>query len=217
MTTANDSVLVAPAAPSGAATIATHLLGGKEHQAVVIVEADGHLAGSKPVYCYEIAEQVHVAAATAVHWDLFNAHASLVVRVHGIYQRPSIITAVTGVAFAWTLERTTAVGTGGTPQTAILPDTAQTALDAAITCRTKPSGGATPSTTLRSYSIHGEETNAATIMLHMMMAGGVANLVPPKVCESGGYALRPGQGMSCTQRTNSVAGNTGWGICFTVE
>jgi hypothetical protein len=169
-------------------------------------------------YVYNIPSQVHVAAANTVHWDMFNADATLVVRVMGIYQLPNIVTAVTGVAFDWLLERTTAVGTGGTTITAWLPDTTQTALDADITCRSKPTGGATQSTDLRNYTIHSEETNAATQMMHMMMSGGVANLVPKMLMDSGtGIVLRQNQGIRCVQVTNSNAGNTGWCICFTVE
>ena len=169
MTQANDSILVTP---GSGATVATHLLNSKEHQAIVQVDPTGHVLGSKLVYLYEIAEQVHVAAANTIHWDLFNADAALLVRLLGIHQRPSITTVVTGVAFAWQLIRTTSVGTGGAAQTAWLPDLSQTALDADITCRSKPTGGATSGVVLRNYSISSEETNAATQMLNAMMIGG---------------------------------------------
>lgn len=216
MTVANDSILVTP---GSGATVATHSISSKEYQAVVLANGmTGTIEGTELCYWYEIANQVHVAAASTIHWDLFNAHASLVVRVLGIYQKPDINTAVTGVATNWSLERTSAVGTGGTAQTVRLADLSQTALDAAITCRSKPSGGATSGAALRTYTIHSEETNAATQMFHMMAIGGIANLIPPmladKMC---GLVLRQNQGVKCTQTTNSAAGNTGWCICFTVE
>jgi hypothetical protein len=216
MTTANDSILVTPGT---GATVATHLLSSKEYQAVVLANGmTGHIAGTELCYWYDLAEQVHVAAASTVHWDLFNADAALLVRVLGIYQRPSIITAVTGVATNWSLDRTTAVGTGGSAQTARLADLSQTALSASITCRSKPTGGATSGAALRTYTIHSEETNAASQMMHMMMAGGVANILPPMLaCKEHGLVLRNGQGVKCTQTTNSAAGNTGWCLCFTVE
>jgi hypothetical protein len=180
----------------------------------------GHIAGSRPIYFWHIASQVHVAVANTVHWDFFNADASLVVRVQSIQQLPNITTAVTGVAFDWSLIRTTSVGTGGSALTAVLADTAQTALDADITCRTKPTGGAASGVTIRTYTIHSEETNAATQMMHMMMAGGVADLVPLTLRpeHSGeGFVLRQNEGIKCVQVTNSNAGNTGWLIAFTVE
>ena len=215
MTLANDSILVTP---GSGATVATHTISSKEHQIMMAADPDGHIIGSKLVYVYNIVEQVHVAAATTIHWDLFNAHASLIVRVLAIRQLPSIITAVSGVAFAWNLYRTTDVGSGGSAQTVILPDTTQTALDAAITCRSKPTSGATSGALLKSYSVHSEETNAGAQMLHMMMMAGVGNLVPRAVEENRtGIVLRQNQGIKCVQATNAATGNTGWFIEFTVE
>lgn len=213
---ANDSITVTP---GSGATVATQMISSKEYQAVVLANGStGMIAGTELCYFYEIAEQVHVAAASTIHWDLFNAHASLVVRVLGIYQKPGIVTAVTGVATNWRLDRTTAVGTGGTAQTVRLADLSQTALDAAITCRSKPTGGATSGVALRTYTINSEETNAATQWFHMAAIGGLANLVPPMMADHDcGLVLRQNQGVKCTQTTNSAAGNTGWCLCFTVE
>jgi hypothetical protein len=193
------------------------MINSKEHQAMVLVDAAGHVLGTLPNYFFNIVSQVHVAVANTVHWDLFNADSTLVVRVTSIRQLPNIQTAVTGVVFDWLLERTTAVGTGGTAQTAWLADTAQTALDADITCRSKPTGGATQSIDLFNYSIHSEETNQATIDL--ATKGGL-ELVPPALSPlvgGPGIVLRANQGLRCVQITNSAAGNTGWLIGFSVE
>lgn len=214
MSLAGDSILVTPGA---GATVATETVSGKEHQVVMLAEPTGHLIGSKPVYVINIPEQVHVAAANTVHWDLFNADPALIVRVHSIRQRPSIVTAVTGVAFAWLLERTTAVGTGGTALTPWLPDTSQAALDADITARSKPTGGATQDTDLVNYQLHGEETNTGTMIVTSL--GGLEVLPEPLLPKYGGpgVVLRQNQGIRCLQVTNSAAGNTGWLIAFTVE
>lgn len=217
MSLAGDSILVTP---GSGATVATEMVNSKEHQVIIPAAANGHLIGSRPIYFFTIANQVHVAAASTIHWDLFNADAALIVRVISILQLPDITTAVTGVATNWTFQRTTAVGTGGTTQTAWLPDTGQTALDADITCRSKPTGGATAGTQLRAYTVHSEETNAATQMLHMMMLGGVADIIPAPLRIKGyeqGIRLGQNQGLSITQTTNSSAGNTAWQIAFTVE
>lgn len=215
MTLANDSILVTPGT---GATVATHLVSSKEYQAVVVAGSDGHVLGSKPVYFYHIASQVHVAVANTVHWDMFNADAALLVRVVSIRQKPNIVTAVTGIAFSWKLARTTAVGTGGSAQTAWLPDTSQTALDADITCRSKPTGGATEGTILNTYDLHSEETNAGTMVIASM--GGL-ELVPQSLMDpvdgKPGILLRQNQGLRCVQITSSAAGNTGWLIAFTVE
>ena len=214
MTLAGDSITVTP---GSGATVATHTVSAKEHSVVMVADVDGHIRGSKNAYVYNIAEQVHVAAASTIHWDLFNADATLLVRVLSICQKPSIVTAVTGVATTFTFQRTSAVGTGGVGQTAWLADTSQTALDADITCRSKPTGGATPGTALETFVIHSEETNAGTIAV--ATAGG-RELVPPILqppFAERGILLRQNQGLSVTQTTNSSAGNTGWQIVFTVE
>lgn len=214
MTQANDSILVTP---GSGATVATHLVNSKEHQLVMVADYSGHLLGTKPRYVAMLPSQVHVASANTVHWDLFNADAALVVRVLSILQIPNITTAVTGVVFDWLLERTTAVGTGGTTITPWLVDLSDTALDADITCRSKPTGGATQSTDLRNYSISSEETNAGTINIASL--GGLELVPAPLLPQNDGYGivLRQNQGLRCVQVTNSAAGNTGWLITFTVE
>lgn len=214
MPQANDSILVTP---GSGATVATHLIDSKEYQAVVIADENGQIWGSRDTYHFLLPSQVHVAASNTVHWDLFNADAALKVRVISILQIPNITTAVTGIVFDWLLERTTSVGTGGTALTAWLPDLSQTALDADITCRSKPSGGAAQGVDLRNYSLSSEETNAATIQI---ASQGGLELTPqalrPPASENG-LLLRQDQGIRCVQVTNSNAGNTGWLIGFTVE
>jgi hypothetical protein len=214
MALAGDSIVVTPGT---GATVATHTVSDKEHQVVIPADEFGHLYGSRDTYFYNIVSQVHVATANTVHWDLFNADAALIVRVISIKQLPNITTAVTGVVFDWKLARTTAVGTGGTAQTAWLPDTGQTALDADVTCRSKPTGGATEGTILFNYSISSEETNTGTIQIAAM--GGmelVPEMLRPPRSEHG-IRLGQNQGLRVVQITSSAAGNTGWLIAFTVE
>lgn len=218
MAQANDSILVTP---GSGATVATHLANSKEHQVMCIADEDGHILGSKNTYVFSIPSQVHVAAANTIHWDLFNADAALLVRVVSIKQIPNIVTAVTGVAFDWQLFRTSAVGTGGTAQTAWLPDLSQTALDADITCRSKPTGGATTSgSSIKNYPLHSEETNAGTIIIASLGGLELVNQSLNGSLDGGakhGILLRQNQGLKCVQVTNSAAGNTGWEITITVE
>lgn len=215
MTVANDSILVTPGT---GATVATHTVNSKEHQVVMVANEEGHILGlTGDAYVYNIQSQVHVNATNTVHWDFFNGHASALVSIASIRQIPNVTTAVTGVVFDWKLARTTAVGTGGASQTVWLPDTAQTALDSTITCRSKPTGGATEGVILRNYSINSEETNTSTIDL--ATKGGLELIPDPLLVNSGrsGILLRPGEGLRCVQITSSAAGNTGWLIVFTVN
>lgn len=212
MTKPNSSVLTGTVT-----TIASHTLDGKEVQSMLLLGPDGHIKGSRLGYFFNIPSQVHVAGANTVHWDLFNAHASLLVRVRSIVQIPNITTAVTGVVFDWKLARTTAVGAGGVAQTPWLPDLSQTALDAAITCRSKPTSGATEGAILRNYSLSSEETNAGTIMVASL--GGL-ELVPAQLRDpisEHGILLRQNEGLRCVQINSSAAGNSGWLVGFTVE
>jgi len=209
-----DTSITIPDAPAGQehglVTYASKVFPG-----AVLLNPSGHIKDSTPLYGINIPSQVHVAAANTVHWDLFNADAALVARVLSIRQIPNITTAVTGIVFDWLLERTTAAGTGGTTLTPWETDTAGTDLDADITARSKPTGGATQSTDLRNYSISSEETNAGTIMIASL--GGL-EVMPDYLSDSArGIVLRQNQGIRCVQVNSSAAGNTGWNILFTVE
>lgn len=211
----NDSVAITPGV---GATIATHLAQSKEFQAVMLAEPDGHLVDSKAMYFANIASQVNVAGANTVHWDLFNADASLIVRVFSIIHVPDMVTAVaTGVPFSWKLARTTSVGTGGTAVTPWAYDTSTgvvPTLDADITMRAKPTGGAAEGTILRNYQVHGEETNTGTIVAASL--GGL-ELIPPMLQRRGGIVLRQNEGLRGVQITSSDLGNSGFFIGFTVE
>jgi hypothetical protein len=165
------------------------------------------------LFFFNIDSQVHVAGANTIHWDLFNADPGKIVRVRSIRQKPNIVTAVTGVAFSWKLARTTAVGTGGTAQTSWREDTNLPTLDTDITCRSKPSGGATEGVIINNYTIHSEETNAGTQVIASL--GGLELL--PAALQDTGIILRQNEGLRCVQITSSAEGNTGWQIAFSVD
>ena len=61
------------ATATGGDLIATFAETSKEHQVVMVAGTDGHIVGSRLLYVFQVANQVHVAAASTVHWDLFNA------------------------------------------------------------------------------------------------------------------------------------------------
>jgi hypothetical protein len=216
MTLAPDSI---PVTPGSGESVATREVASKNHQLVMQADYSGHILGSKPVYHYFIANQVYVASASNPAWDMFNADATAIVRVLSIRFIPDIVTAVTGVAVTWLLERSTAVGTGGTAQTAWLANSADAALDSDITCRSKPSGGATAGTDLRSWGENSDETTAARITAAV---NGGMELVPPLLDGTGdlrgtGIVLRQNEGIRLTQVTSTVQGNAAHLIGFTVE
>lgn len=195
--------------------VATHLAASKEHQVLMLADPTGHLLHSKDRWLVNIPSQVFVASANTVHWDLFNADATTIVRVCHVIHVPDMVTAVaTGVATSWKLARTTAVGTGGSIVTPVAVDTTQAALSASITCRSKPTGGATEGDILRNYQQHGEETNTGTIIAAAL--GGI-ELIPQCVRDAGGIVLRQNQGLRAVQITSTALGNAGFFLGFTVE
>lgn len=164
------------------------------------------------MYFYITTSLAHVAAAATPFWDMFNADASVIVRVLLIWHIINLETTQTGMGFEWNIRRTTTVGTGGSVLTAWLADTTDTALDADITSRAKPTGGATPGTQLVQYYNNSEESIGAQQIY--------PNLVPPILLPPfgrKGIVLRQNQGLLITQNTNSSAGNSAFLIGFTVD
>lgn len=207
MTLANDSVLVTP---GSGATIATHTVGSKEHQAVVLADpVTGHLVGSLDDWFAWFAPATNAANRSVA--DLFNADASVVVRVRGVWVIPTV-TAITGVNLEFILNRTSAVGTGGTGVTPRPLDKNAAALDADITARAGATGGATLDVELfRQYHFN-EETNAGLMLMQHQ------NLLPSSIGNRvAEVVLRQNQGLQVKQGGAGTVGLTGALFYFTVE
>jgi len=219
MTLANDSIIVSPGV---GATVATHLLSGKEHQAVVLAGPDGHIIGSTEKYKLFQQPRVTTAAATDF-FDLFNAVGSgKKVRVWGIYPILQVTAANALFAFHFIALVTSAVGTGGTahtyksatvPLTAGSVDitpfvTANAALPVQITARSLPTGGATVAYHMFDFFLFMEELNNHQLMQYQ-------NLVPILgTREADSLDLVEGEGMKIRQITATAS--TGASIGFLV-
>lgn len=206
MALANDSVTVTPGA---GATIATHLAGSKEHQVVVMAEADGHIVNSKEDWFVWFPPATNAASRSV--GDLFNADATVVVRVRGVWLIPTV-TAITGANIAFDLNKTSAVGTGGTALTPRPLDSTFAALDSDITARAGATGGATLAhLLLTQYHFH-EETNASTALVQHQ------NLLPSSIGNRvAEVVLRQNQGLQLKESVTSTVGLTGALFYFTVE
>lgn len=206
---ANDSIDVTPGT---GATVATHLAGSKEHQAVVVAGPSGHIYGSTPTWIVQTGNTANVGAASTVHIDLFNASGSgVVLEVYGVFIIPTL-TAVSGVGLTWTLDRTSSVGTGGTTLTPRPMDSQNTSLPAQVTARVKPTGGAASSYTLLSPNTSSEETIPyASLASTLNHVSATTHLALQEI------AIREGEGIRLVQTTNSSAGSTNTVIIFTVE
>lgn len=220
MSLANDGIDVTPGA---GASVATHLIGGKEHQVIVQADASGHLHGTLPTYLYST--PAAAMGASKLFFDLFNAAGSgKIIDIRGIWVIPKTDVAVVGVVAARVdLYRTSAVGTGGTAHSYKSPtpdvgggnispmDTLNAALPAQITARWLPAGGATIAEwMIATYSL-GEETSTSMAYLSQYQ-----NILP-NMTVGQKFALNEGQGILLKQGTVASAGSLGFLVAFTVE
>ncbi len=217
MTRANDAVDVTPGT---GATVATHLVGGKEHQVVMQASASGHVEGSLDSYLALVPP--HVVAASKIHFDLWNGSASAVIKVRGVWviaaQDVANVAAVS-VRLDWF--RTSAAGTAGTAATygsasttvaAINPkDTDNAALPAGVSLRDTPTGGATSAAWLFN-TYHGTEE----LQVHAALSQW-SNVLPNPDRAEQEIAIRPSQGFAARQGAVASVGNIGFLISFTVE
>ena len=213
MTISNDSITVTP---GSGATVATHLIGGKEHQATVDIDEYGHITGTAPAYVMFVPSQA--AGASKVYFDLFNATGSgVTLRVKSVEVVKNGSVAVTGtLSVQLFLTRTTAVGTGGTA--AVAEGTSFTAisinkmnpanasLPASVTARSAPTGGATAGAVIGETHIFAEETNAASYEYIDFMIAEAADIQPLFVPENTGIRV--------VQGTVASAGNIGFNLIF---
>lgn len=219
MAFANDSIAWTP--PGSGTTLATHLKNSKEHHVHVGAWETGQLVGTEPLYLFSTGIQNIPATSGYCYWDLFNADASAVVRVLAVYMQHFLELTTSGSNHELQMFRTTAVGTGGTALTAWLPDSTDAALDADITCRADPTGGATTSTSLR-WAATGMDDGARTIPSHDALTRMPLNFLPwpsrrpfatPK-----GIVLRQNQGIRMDNYSPSTTdADISFVIAFTVE
>lgn len=212
MTTANDSILVTP---GSGATVATHLANSKEHQVVMLATDSGILYGSEQVYVFSSQNSANVAAARTTHLDLFNATGSgVVVEVWAVYIVPTLA-AVTGVGMTWELAWSSSVGTGGTTRTSTVLDQSNAAVPAQVTCRSKPTGGATIGNVINYINSSSEETTPVASLASFL------NCVPGTPMIGAGplqpLTIRENQGIKVDQTTNSSVGSTNIVVVTTIH
>jgi len=212
----NDSITVTP---GSGATVATQLVSSKEYQVVMLALPDGHIQGSLPQYRMICPAQA--VGANKVFLDLFNATGSgASLRILSAYCYVDNDTAVTGtLGVEISLTRTTAVGTGGTAATldgtsltAITiseMDTNNPALNANITARSSPTGGATAGALLSQRWVFTEETSAPSGIAGTLGAEFVRN-------EGAEVIVRENSGLRFVQGTVASVGNLAFEITFEV-
>lgn len=209
----NDSVTVTPGT---GATIATHLANSKEHQVVILADANGDIGGN-PVYRLLVPSQA--VGASKFYCDIFNATGTgKTMKVLSAFAYVDTDTAVTGtLGVQLDLFRTTAVGTGGTAATAdgtvstactiSRLDTNYAALPAGITARMTPTAGGTSGAWLATRWVFTEETSAPAGIQSAMGAEFIRN-------EGAELYVRENSGLKFVQGTVASVGNVSFEITF---
>lgn len=213
MSASNDSITVTPGT---GATVATHLVNSKEHQVVIVANADGDIGGN-PVYRLLVPSQA--VGASKLYCDIFNATGTgKTMKVLSAFAYVDNDTAVTGtLGVQLDLFRTTAIGTGGTAATAdgtvstaatiSKLDTNYAALPSGVTARLAPTGGATSGAWLGTRWVFTEETSAPS---------GIAGTLGAEFIRNEGAELyvRENTGLKFVQGTVASVGNVSFEITF---
>lgn len=221
-------------AGSGGDVIASDDIGGVKWQRVkVAFGADGSASdvssaaplpvrSTEPTAVYRAIFPSQAVGASKVFLDLFNATGSgftlQVLSVHGFVDLDTAVTGTVGIELH--LTRTTAVGTGGTAATlegtsVTAPniakmDPALAALNANITARAAPAGGATAGAVLGSRYVFTEETNAGAAVAAALGVQFVRN--------NGSDLLVPqNTGLRVVQGSVASVGNIGFEVNFALQ
>lgn len=220
MAQANDSF---QKNPDGTGTlIATHLVGGKEHQVVCVADDSGHIQGSLPTYFY--CSPPIAVGASKLMLDLFNATGSgKVMDIRGLWVIAKSDVAVTGVVSArFDLFRTSAVGTGGSAAVANSSsadpaggqftkfDELNTNIPAGITARVVPTGGATKALWLFPIFAFPEETGPSSQILQFQNA-------IPMFTYGQKLVVRENSGILIQQGSVASVGSFSFLVAFTLE
>lgn len=207
MSLPNDSILVTPGT---GATVATHLIGGKEYQVVMVAGPSGHLQDSLPTYVAWANDVAH--AQNKYHISILNPAASgKIVKVHKLFCVNLQAATATGVMERYDIFKITAHSAG-----------------TLITAEALDSTNATPSATVRTdatvtagnklfgFTTTNEEVGATgTLISGTHILAGLNLLFEGSRIQE--LTLRESEGLAAQQITSSTVGTFGWILVFTEE
>ena len=195
--------------PGSGATVATHLVGGKEYQAMMEADQIGHIKGSRDGFLAWYTPVLNASGREVA--ELFNADVAVIVRVRGLWIVPTM-TAITGVQIGFDVNRISAVGTTGSTVVTPRPtDKNFAALDPDVTARYGSTAGATLDVLLWQCYFFNDETNPSTGFLAYQ------NQLPVIGDETIELVLRQNQGLQIKQSVAATVGLTGALVHFVVE
>lgn len=205
MTLAGDSITITP---GSGATVATHTVSSKEHQVVMIADAAGQLIDD-PIGCYASASLAMSKSASKNYISLFNADASLIVDVLGVWISQELTAAVTGLVRGYRLFRTTSTAhSGGTANTPVKLDSTTGALDSDITVRSNGQTVTSSGEALSAVGVGEEETGAGGAMRHWMWNWKIEGVT---------VVLRQNEGVMVQQDATAGTGILSAGVLFRVR
>lgn len=171
---------------------------------------------------YRLFLPAQAVAANQIHFDLFNrTDTGLKIAVWAIIPIVDGSTTNTGVlGVNLFLNRTTAIGTGGTAATyagtsftaatITSMDSGLAILNQGITARLTPTGGATASSVVSYCSLFGEETSTQAYLAH------TNEFIRRGMQDVGPLFVRPNTGISVVQGSVAATGTICYDVIFTV-
>jgi hypothetical protein len=196
MVQANDSIDVTPGT---GATVATHLVGGKERQVMMLANPAGSLIGDIPTYS---AWSTAIAStANLVYMHVFNAAGSgVVVKMRKVFLQPSQAVVTAPAPHTWRIAKTSAVGTtGNTAITIRAHDSANPAVPAQVTAARSYTAGGTQTFSYFEVPIATEETASGNGLATF------TNILPNDGDMVSDYILREGEGLAVQVVTAAAA------------
>lgn len=174
------------------------------------VHEQGVFTAAMPTY-YALADAV-AFAANKQHLSIFNnAGSNQMIAIKKLFHINLSLTAVTGVAVRFDVKKTTAQSVG----TAITANSADSANPALSGIQIATGATVTEGAILYPITTQNDELTAANTAIanYLMQFGNLAL----EGIEQQEYRLRPGEGMTVKQITNTTVGSFAWLMAFTVE
>lgn len=219
---------------AGGDVIASDDIGSVKFQRIKLIHGidgvnDGDVASGNPLPVvtnfknpvYRMFVPAGAAAASKVYFDLFNGVGSgKLLKVKSVRAIKDGSVGVTGiVSVKLFLTKTSAIGTGGTAatldgssltaMTISEHDSNNAALNANITARLAPAGGATAAAVICERHVQPEESFAATY--------DPVEFLMPQVLDVQPLILREGEGLRVVQGTVASVGNIGFDVMFETQ
>lgn len=188
--------------------IATSTVSAKEYQVMMTARADGHIVGSRPDYIVNFPAQTNTATRELA--EIFNASASLIIRVRGVWIVPTQ-TAIVGAQQAWDINKISAIGTTGLTTVTPRPmDSGNTVTLTSVTCGYNSTAGGTLNHLWFPVFLFNEETSAPNGLIAYQ------NQLPVYGDTIAEIVLRQNEGLQVKSTVGAV-GLTGCIMQFTVD